>query len=140
MTELEAKIYQIVSEAAEKNLPCPTKRDLCKGVKLGFEPVSRAWRALVLSGMIKIEREGIGYGAIVTICATGKTTSDIRFRRLGYLAAQAERERFAASDAMADRVAADQAALRARQAYWLGEHQRKYGRTHGTRLLSDMPA
>lgn len=138
MNELELQIYQLVYQAAEEDKPCPTQKALGKQTKSSYPKISRAWNALVMSGMITVERQAIGYGSIVRINATGKTTSDARFRREGYKD-EASALSFRA-DNLAARIEADQAALRAKQAHWLGEHQRKYGRAHGTRLITDMPA
>ena len=136
MNAVDKAVYRQFCQAAERGDVCPTKQTICRIVRYGKPAVTASIQRLEAWGHIQIVRTSGGYGMVVYVPAIGKSTSEDRFNRkrptdsgLGLN-----------GEDLAARIEADQRAQREKQLHWLKAHQAKYGRAHGTRLITEMPA
>lgn len=74
--ERAAKIFTLIKQAAQRGEVCPTNAIL--GERFGVRPksISSSLSFLEANGMIEVERGNAW--RVVTICATGAKTADLR--------------------------------------------------------------
>lgn len=71
--ERAGKIFALIRQAAERGERCPTNRVLGTRFGVGNQTIVSAFHFLESCGMIRVER---GHDRrVVTICATGKSTT-----------------------------------------------------------------
>lgn len=128
------------TEAAEAGAQCPTNGQIADELAMTEGHMNDVIKKLIARGLIRVEKVGSSK-RVVTIVATGQSTAPTdtsRPRRYGQ--ANRREHNSMSAEAIAERVYADQARIRAaREAHLIAE-QRRYDLPKRGRLPEDMAA
>lgn len=140
LSHRERAVYRELVRAADAGVPCPTNAAIADEAGVDPPRVTDSLRLLVASRHISIASTGIK--RVVTITATGKSTGETVIARTGMHSRDTvdALNKKLGGNALAERIAADQARLRAEREAWLTAEQQRYDLPKRGRLPEDMAA